>query len=241
MAFTRNLRNPHAIAITVEAVSGSTAWRYARRINSRPAKALTRTVAWIAANENWSAIDRPTRNVWPGLMKYLASAEPGSTRKFAALLVSRAARRFSAASSSARTTVVPMARMAGLSRRALQIAAAAGFGNFVALGMNLVLLDIFFMNGLKGAEPDVQGDGCDFDTALPEPLENRGRKMQPGRRRGHSSRAICENGLVALAVRRFVFARNVWRQRNMAKAFDGLVDVSLCCQADPSQAVFAAA
>ena len=65
--------------------------------------------------------------------------------------------------------------------------------------------------------------------------------MQAGGRRGHRSRMIGKDRLVALAVGWLVLARNVGRQGNVAEALDRLGDVSLRCQADSPQPILAAA
>src|ERR1017187_8397110 len=64
--------------------------------------------------------------------------------------------------------------------------------------------------------------------------------MQSGCRRRHGSRTIRKNRLVTLAVRRFVLARNVGWQRDVAKAFDRLGNVFLRSQSDSPEPIFAA-
>src|SRR3990172_4326265 len=58
--------------------------------------------------------------------------------------------------------------------------------------------------------------------------------------RGHRGGPLGEDGLVTLAVGRFVSARDVRRQGNVTKAFDGLVQVAASLQPDTPQAVIAA-
>ena len=65
--------------------------------------------------------------------------------------------------------------------------------------------------------------------------------MQAGCRRGHGPWMIGKDRLVTLAVRRFVLARNIGRQRNVAEAFDRLRYVSFRSQADSPQTILAAA
>src|SRR3984893_2878348 len=125
------------------------------------------------------------------------------------------------------------ARLANRGRR--------GIGNFVALGMNLMLFDLLFVDGLECAEAHVQRDGNRFDASLAQSFENGGRKMQAGCRSGNGSRMLGEDRLVTFAVGRLILARNVWRQRNVAEAFNRLRDISLRRQTDSPHPVVAAA
>ncbi len=98
------------------------------------------------------------------------------------------------------------------------------------------------MNRLESPEPDLQSDGGDFDAAIFELLENRRRKMQAGRRRGHRSRMRRENRLVTLAVGGFI-ARGKCREAaeyGRAARWPGS-HRPLGRQANPAQAILPAA
>ena len=69
---------------------------------------------------------------------------------------------FAAASSRARTTVVPTGKDGPAGAAGAANGGRRLFGDFVALGMNLVLLDFFLVNGLECSEPDVERDGWQF-------------------------------------------------------------------------------
>src|SRR6202171_3858661 len=88
------------------------------------------------------------------------------------------------------------------------------FRNLVPLRMHFVLFDFFFMNRLESAQANIERDGSDLDTTLLDLIEYRGRKMQPCGGRRDSSGALSENGLVTLAVRWLIAARNAGGQRN---------------------------
>jgi len=90
-----------------------------------------------------------------------------------------------------------------------------------------MLFDLFRMNGLEGSQAHLQRDRGDFDASPSQLLEDRRRKMQSGRGRGHSPRLPGEDRLVALAVFRLVAPRDVRRQRNVAEPFDRLMQVTL--------------
>src|SRR5580704_16926953 len=107
--------------------------------------------------------------------------------------------------------------------------------------MNLVLVDLLFVDGLECAQADIQRDRGHLDASLPQPLQNRGGKMQAGGGRRHGSWMIGENRLVTLAVRRLVFARDVRRQRNVAEPLDRFGNVALCREANAPQPIFATA
>ena len=86
--------------------------------------------------------------------------------------------------------------------------------------MDLVLLDHFDADGLKGAESDVQGDFGDLDAAGADAVENFGREVQSGGWRGDRAERPGVHGLVLLAVERRVGAIDVGRKRDVSDALE---------------------
>jgi hypothetical protein len=81
--------------------------------------------------------------------------------------------------------------------------------------MELMLLHLFHVYRLKGAEADVQGDLGGPNPVLAKLSENLIRKVQARRRSGYGSSLPCIHGLVPCSVSSAVFARNVGRQRHV--------------------------
>src|SRR5215472_17019860 len=115
-----------------------------------------------------------------------------------------------------------------------------GFRNFVALGMNLVPLDLGFVDRLERPQPNVQRNGGRFNSPLAQTFENRGGKMQPGGGRCDAAWALRENRLIAFAVGGLVLTRNVRRQGYVAEPFNRLGELSLRAEANSSQTVLTA-
>ena len=64
--------------------------------------------------------------------------------------------------------------------------------------------------------------------------------MQTCGRRGHGARLVRENRLVTLAIRRLVVALDVRRKRNVAQAFEHLVERGRAAETQSSQTEFRA-
>src|SRR5579863_83014 len=94
------------------------------------------------------------------------------------------------------------------------------FWNFVRFRMNLMIFQSLGANRLKRAQAHIERDFADLDSALAQTRKHRLRKMQAGRRRSDSAAVARKNRLVSLAVERFIFALDVWRQRNMSEPLD---------------------
>src|SRR5580693_7002927 len=83
-----------------------------------------------------------------------------------------------------------------------------------------MLFDLFRVNRLERAEPDIERQLADFDSPAANAFENLRREMQPGCRRGNRSGAFGENGLITIAVRHLVSALDVRRQRDMPEPIE---------------------
>jgi len=66
----------------------------------------------------------------------------------------------------------------------------------------------------------VEREACDFDVADGERIENLRGEMQSSSGRGHRATFAGEDRLVALAIRRLIFAANVGRQGHVADAVE---------------------
>ena len=115
--------------------------------------------------------------VCPGRERFAPRLSPGRTRPAP----------FSAASSRARTTVVPTASIGTIFALGAFDGGGRGVGNFVGFGVDLVILDALGADGLEGSQADVERDLGDLDLPGSQAFQNRGREMQPGGRRGHGS------------------------------------------------------
>src|SRR5713101_5614747 len=80
-----------------------------------------------------------------------------------------------------------------------------------------------------------------FQTLCAEAAENFRGEVQPGGRSSDSARLLCENGLVALAVRGLIGAINVRRQRHVAQALKSGVEVLPGMKAERTLSEFSAA
>ena len=70
-----------------------------------------------------------------------------------------------------------------------------GRAHLVALAVQAVPIEVVHGHRAEGVEPDVQGDPLDVEA-----LEQLGREVEPGRRRGGRARLARENRLIALRV-----------------------------------------
>ena len=86
--------------------------------------------------------------------------------------------------------------------------------------MQLVILNLLHPHRRKGPQTDVQRDLCNRNPTFPNFVENFRREVQARRRRCYRSPHIRIHRLVAIPILRPVVAANVWRKRNMSKAFN---------------------
>src|SRR5215469_5362420 len=106
--------------------------------------------------------------------------------------------------------------------------------------MDFMLFERLCANWLKCPKPDVEGHVRDFDAALRERFKNRRREMQP---RGWGRYRISLpgiNGLVTLAIERFVRALDIRRKRNVTEPIERLMQTVLRFEPQHTQAVFGA-
>ena len=90
----------------------------------------------------------------------------------------------------------------------------------IPLAMDFVFLHNFDADGLKGAEPDVEGDFGGFDAAGADTVENLGSEVQSRGGRGDRADWLGIDGLVSLAIGGRVGAIDVGRKRDVPDAFD---------------------
>lgn len=92
--------------------------------------------------------------------------------------------------------------------------------------MHLVIGGIVGLDGQEGAGADVQRDEMAFDAGAIERIEQPGREMQAGCRRGDGAFLTGIDRLVVLAVALVLGALggDIGRQRNMADGGDRLVE-----------------
>ena len=109
----------------------------------------------------------------------------------------------------------------------------------VALAVEVDVFDAVYADGLEGAEADVECDVGGLDAALPEGFQNLWREVEAGGGRGDGAGLLGVDGLVALAVFWAVFAMDVGRERHVADAVEGGVEVGDWLEADGTLAVFA--
>lgn len=115
-----------------------------------------------------------------------------------------------------------------------------GFGREgVALAVEVDVFDAVDADGLEGAESDVEGDVGGLDAALFEGFEYFGREVEASGGRGDGAGLLGVDGLVALAVFGAVFAMDVGRERDVADAVEGGVEVGDGLEADGALAMFA--
>src|SRR5260370_16612572 len=89
--------------------------------------------------------------------------------------------------------------------------------NLVGLRVHDVTLERVAVDGLEGAEADIQRKFAYLDATRAHRGENLGREMQACSRSSYGSRPGREDGLVSLAVGRFIFAVDVRRKRDVAE------------------------
>ena len=85
--------------------------------------------------------------------------------------------------------------------------------------MQLHFLDDVGVQGLKGAQADVQCDSRDGGAGGVAGVENFRREVEPGGGGGNGAAFACENGLVALAIGGGVGAADVRRQWDVTGSF----------------------
>jgi hypothetical protein len=81
-------------------------------------------------------------------------------------------------------------------------------------------------HGLKGTEPNVQGDRADYDAHCANPIENLRRKVQSRGGRGRRATLPRVDRLVSLAVERRVIAMNVRGQWHVSECIQSLIEIS---------------
>src|ERR1700675_1258012 len=87
--------------------------------------------------------------------------------------------------------------------------------------MQLVIFHLFYSNGLKRAQADVQRDLCNFNPAGTNLREDLRSEVQAGRRRCDRAPCLGIDSLVPIPVRRpVVFAVDVGRKRHVSNALD---------------------
>src|SRR5437660_219619 len=101
--------------------------------------------------------------------------------------------------------------------------------------------DIFAADGLERSQSHPQGDFANINAPRAQAVANRRREVQTGGWSGHGAAPAGKNRLVAFAVRGFIRAGDVGRERNVAQALDGGQQVFTSGETKLPQAVFAAA
>ena len=90
------------------------------------------------------------------------------------------------------------------------------FIDFQPLAVHVMFANVVDAHRLKGAGADMKRDEGRLDTFGAQGFHHRLVEVQPGGGGGHGAFAAGIDGLVALAVRQFVLAGDVWRQRHVA-------------------------
>jgi len=84
-----------------------------------------------------------------------------------------------------------------------------------------VILDAIDADRLESSQADVQRDVGGLDAALTDSVENLRGEMEAGRGRGYGSALLRIDGLIALAIARGIWARDIGRERDVADAIEG--------------------
>src|SRR5438045_2043809 len=87
----------------------------------------------------------------------------------------------------------------------------------------------------------MQGELDDFNLFGSDLVKNLRREMQPGSRSSRRSSIAGEDGLVALAIGRFIFAVDVWWQRYVTEAFKFLEECRLRMEAQSTLTIISSA
>src|SRR5271157_3757927 len=95
-----------------------------------------------------------------------------------------------------------------------------GLRNRESLVMEMRVVDHLLMQGLKGAEPNVQSYLCNHGSGGFAGFQHFRSEVQPGRGRSHRSSLARENGLIAFAIGFRVRPADVRRQRYMPDAIE---------------------
>ena len=83
--------------------------------------------------------------------------------------------------------------------------------------MQLMILDAFGANGLKGSEANVKRDLDGFNTALTDAVEDFRSEVQSGSRRRDRPAFLRIDGLIAVTIGGGVVANDVRRKRNVTE------------------------
>ena len=118
-------------------------------------------------------------------------------------------------------------RSDGENRAALLLAAGdcfdRRFGDFVTLGVNLVIFDTLGSNGLERSQANVERDFGNLDTTRPHAGKYFVGEVQSGGWRGNGAALFGENGLIAFAVGGIACSLDIGRQRNVAQTIERLM------------------
>src|SRR5690348_1028852 len=107
--------------------------------------------------------------------------------------------------------------------------------------MQLMILEVFAIHWLEGAEPNVQSDVRDTGSGRADAREDLGREMETGCGSSHRAALAGDNALVTVAIFGTVLAFDVGGQRHMPDAIDGAVNVFILSEkTDGSLAAFSA-
>ena len=113
-------------------------------------------------------------------------------------------------------------------------------GQGVALAVEMDVGDALDAERRECAQANVQGQARDLNTLGGDLVLEFGRKVQAGGGRGYGSAFARVNGLVALAIILLIAAVNVGRQRDVADAIEGSVEIVDRLEAEEAVAVLAA-
>lgn len=115
-------------------------------------------------------------------------------------------------------------------------------GYLKSFRFHFVFFDTLHPYRLESSQPHVEGDLASLHTAGAQAFKGSLREMKTRRRGGHRAPDFCVNGLVGFAVRRFIAAVNVGRQRDVTQAIDGILDAALArCQPNAAHTVLTTA
>lgn len=103
------------------------------------------------------------------------------------------------------------------------------------LGVHMVILDIFRLNGSECSETDMEGDESDADTLFAQGVKEFGSKMQPCCRCGGAAALAGIDSLVSVVV--FELFCYIMRQRHLAYLIKQLKEYAVICELSKAVAV----